>query len=81
MLSREKVIHNNLNKYIQGILKIDSPKNISLNIRNSNYRAGNIRHTYRPIATTACILVHTRLHTNIGNTVHVIVNITTKQSH
>ena len=31
-----------------------------------------------PIAT---ILVHTRLHTNIGNTVHVIVNITTKQSH
>ena len=61
MLSREKVIHNNLNKYI---LKIDSPKNISLNIRNVNYRAGNIRHSYRPIAT---ILVHTRLHTNIGN--------------
>ena len=76
MLSREKVIHNNLNKSI--ILKIDSPKNISLNIRNFNHRAGNIRHSYRPIAT---ILVHTRLHTNIGNTVHVIVNITTKQSH
>ncbi len=56
MLSREKVIHN--------ILKIDSLKNISLNIRNFNYRAGNIRHSYRPIAT---ILVHTRLHTNIGN--------------
>ena len=36
MLSREKVIHNNLNKYIY-ILKIDSPKNISLNIRNFNY--------------------------------------------
>ena len=56
MLSREKVIHN--------ILKIDSLKNISLNIRNFNYRAGNIRHSYRHIAT---ILVHTRLHTNIGN--------------
>ena len=41
MLSREIVIHNNLNKYI---LKIDSPKNISLNIRSFNYRAGNIRH-------------------------------------
>ena len=63
MLSREKVIHNNLNKYIY-ILKIDSPKNISLNIRNVNYRAGNIRHSYRPIAT---ILDHTRLHKNIGN--------------
>ena len=73
MLSREKVIHNNLNK---SILKINSPKNLSLNIRNFNYRAGNIRHSYRHIAT---ILVHTRLHTNIGNTVHVIVNITTKQ--
>ena len=64
MLSSEKVIHNNLNKYI--ILKIDSPKNISLNIRNFNYRAGNIRHSHRPIAT---ILVHTRLHTNIGNNI------------
>ena len=46
MLSREKVINNNLNK---SILKIDSPKNISLNIRNFNYRAGNIRHS--------CILI------------------------
>ena len=61
MLSREKVIHNNLNKSI--ILKIDSPKNIFINIRNFDYRAGNISHSY--IAT---ILVHTRLHTNIGNT-------------
>ena len=61
MLSREKVIHNNLNKSI--LLKIDSPKNISLNIINFNYRAGNIRHSY--IAT---ILVHTRLHTHFGNT-------------
>ena len=33
MLSREKVIHNNIY-----LLKIDSPKNL-------NYRAGNIRHT------------------------------------
>ncbi len=63
MLSREKVIHNNLNKSII-ILKIDSPKNIFLNLRNLNYRAGNIRHSYRPKAT---ILVHTRLHTNIEN--------------
>ena len=52
MLSREKCIHNNLNK---SILKIGSTKNISINIRNFNYRAGNIRHSYRPIAT---ILVH-----------------------
>ena len=67
MLSREKVIHNNLNKYIY-ILKIDSPKNISLNIRNFNYRAGNIRHSYRPITQAiATTLVHTRLHANIGN--------------
>ena len=50
MLSGKKVINNNLY-----ILKIDSPKNISLNIRQFNYRAGNIRHIYRPIAT---ILVH-----------------------
>ena len=35
------MIHNNLNKSI--LLKIDSPKNISLSIRNFNYRAGNIR--------------------------------------
>ena len=67
MLSREKVINNNLNKYI--ILKIDSPKNISLNIRNFDYRAANIRHSYRPIAT---VLVHTRLHTNIGHNNKII---------
>ena len=49
MLSRERVIHNNLNKS-DYILKIDSPKNISLNIRNFNNRAGNIKHSCRPIA-------------------------------
>ena len=50
MLSREKVINNNLNKsLIIIILKFDSPKNISLNIRNFNYRAGNIRHSYKLI--------------------------------
>ena len=39
--------------YGKSILKIGSTKNISLNIRNFNYRAGNIRHSYRPIATRA----------------------------
>ena len=47
MLSREKVINHNLKKVY--ILKIDSTKNISLNIRNFNYRAGNIRHSYKLI--------------------------------
>ena len=47
MLSRDKVINNNLNKLVYTcILKIDSPKNISLNNRNFNYRSGNIRHSY-----------------------------------
>ena len=48
------------------ILKIDSPNKISLNIRNLNYRAGNIRHRYSYLS----IDVHCpyyRLYTNIGN--------------
>ena len=32
-------------------LKTDSSKNVSLNIRNFNYMAGNIRHRYRGLAT------------------------------
>ena len=39
--SREKVIY----KSFEYILKIDSPKNRSPNVRNFNYTACNIRHT------------------------------------
>ena len=48
MHSMEKVINNNLNKSINYI-KNRFTKNMSLNIKNFNYRAGNIRHSYKLI--------------------------------
>ena len=62
------------------ILQIDSPKKISLNIRNLNYRAGNIILGIDIDTCPYMDIVHTIDFTQTLE-MHVIVNITTKQSH